>query len=128
MSSCRALTFGSVIEVYLSGQSVYLTKFFLSICFLYKIYNLEFCWLVSKKHHLPKFGTTPSQLLQHFHIWQMSTEEFVRMYEKPYIPVVIKGVIDSWPAQNKWTLQASASFVDLYVKCIDKGVPTHMEN
>ena len=32
-------------------------------------------------------------------------ERFVEEYEKPYKPVVITGVTDSWKGRYKWTLE-----------------------
>ena len=36
---------------------------------------------------------------------EVPSEEFIRRYEKPYIPVIIKGVQDDWKAQYKWTTE-----------------------
>jgi histone arginine demethylase JMJD6 len=33
----------------------------------------------------------------------VSLEEFIEKYEKPYIPCVIQGVTDDWLAVDKWT-------------------------
>ena len=33
---------------------------------------------------------------------RMSYEEFVQLYEKPGIPVVITGLQDAWQAQRLW--------------------------
>lgn len=35
----------------------------------------------------------------------VATEEFIQKYEKPYMPVVIKGIIRDWKAQHKWTIE-----------------------
>lgn len=35
---------------------------------------------------------------------QISPEEFIEKYEKPYKPVVITGIQKHWPALQKWTL------------------------
>lgn len=35
----------------------------------------------------------------------VTTEEFVEKYEKPYKPVIIRGVQNSWRAQHKWTIE-----------------------
>lgn len=35
----------------------------------------------------------------------MTTEDFVEKYEKPYKPVIIRGVQNGWRAQHKWTIE-----------------------
>lgn len=35
----------------------------------------------------------------------VSKEEFIEKYEEPGLPVVITGVVDTWPAKERWTLQ-----------------------
>ncbi|KAL0107608.1 hypothetical protein PUN28_014721 [Cardiocondyla obscurior] len=35
----------------------------------------------------------------------VTTEEFVEKYEKPYKPVIIRGVQNGWRAQHKWTIE-----------------------
>jgi len=37
----------------------------------------------------------------------VTTEEFVEKYEKPYKPVIIQGVQNGWRAQHKWTIEVS---------------------
>lgn len=39
------------------------------------------------------------------HVNEVSVEEFIEKYEKPYKPVVIKGITESWKAHYKWTLE-----------------------
>ncbi|XP_014239137.1 bifunctional arginine demethylase and lysyl-hydroxylase PSR [Trichogramma pretiosum] len=39
---------------------------------------------------------------------KVSLEEFILRYEKPYIPVIIKGVQSDWQAQYKWTQERLA--------------------
>lgn len=36
---------------------------------------------------------------------KVSAEEFIEKYEKPYKPVIIQGVQNSWKAQYKWTIE-----------------------
>lgn len=36
---------------------------------------------------------------------EVSPQEFINKYEKPYIPVIIKGVQNGWKAQQKWTIE-----------------------
>lgn len=36
------------------------------------------------------------------------TEDFVERYEKPYKPVIIRGVQNSWRAQHKWTIEVGS--------------------
>lgn len=38
-----------------------------------------------------------------------SPEEFIEKYEKPYLPVVIRGSQDSWKARHKWTVEVRFS-------------------
>lgn len=35
----------------------------------------------------------------------MSLEEFRELYERPAKPVILTGLIDKWPAKEKWTLE-----------------------
>ena len=36
---------------------------------------------------------------------KLSESDFIEKYEKPSIPVIIRGVTNDWPAQTKWTFQ-----------------------
>ncbi|RXG61569.1 Bifunctional arginine demethylase and lysyl-hydroxylase JMJD6 [Armadillidium vulgare] len=38
-------------------------------------------------------------------VGQVSVEEFIEKFEKPYLPVVITGVTNNWKANYKWTLE-----------------------
>lgn len=40
-------------------------------------------------------------------VGQVSVEEFIEKFEKPYLPVVITGVTNNWKANYKWTLEVS---------------------
>lgn len=42
---------------------------------------------------------------ERIHANDVSVEEFIEKYEKPYKPVVIRGITDNWKAQYKWTLE-----------------------
>lgn len=35
----------------------------------------------------------------------MTMDDFVEKYEKPYKPVIIRGVQNGWKAQYKWTIE-----------------------
>ena len=50
---------------------------------------------------------------------EMSSQEFVKKYEKPYKPVIIRGVQKDWKAQHKWTIEVflkSVSLLENYIK------------
>ena len=38
----------------------------------------------------------------------MSPQEFIEHYEKPYKPVVITGITETWKAVDKWTVPVGA--------------------
>lgn len=38
---------------------------------------------------------------------EVSPEEFIRRYESPYIPVIVKGVQNDWKALHKWTTEVT---------------------
>lgn len=40
---------------------------------------------------------------ERIHVNDVDCQEFIRKYEKPYLPVVIEGCQDDWYAQEKWT-------------------------
>jgi histone arginine demethylase JMJD6 len=39
------------------------------------------------------------------HVNEVSLEEFIEKFERPYVPCVILGATDKWDAQIKWTPQ-----------------------
>lgn len=49
----------------------------------------------------------------------VSPEEFIEKYEKPYLPVVIRGSQDSWKARHKWTVEVrfGSSPLNLFLVC-----------
>jgi len=57
-----------------------------------------------------KFDTKEqiSDGVERINVTDVSPEEFIRRYEAPYIPVAIRGVTDTWPASQKWTLERLA--------------------
>jgi hypothetical protein len=36
---------------------------------------------------------------------KLSENDFIEKYEKPNLPVIIRGVTNDWPAVNKWNFQ-----------------------
>lgn len=38
---------------------------------------------------------------------KVSSAEFIQLYEKPYKPVIIRGVQNDWKAQHKWTIEVN---------------------
>lgn len=57
-----------------------------------------------------KFDLTISAIkdnVERINVHEISTEEFIERYEKPYRPVIIKGITDKWKANYKWTLDVS---------------------
>lgn len=62
----------------------------------------------------------------------MTIEEFVEKYEKPYKPVIIRGVQNGWRAQHKWTIEVGLCIMILICTikwiqhirriCIRKGI------
>jgi len=53
------------------------------------------------------------------HCDDLSIEQFVEKYEKPYLPVMISGLADKWPAIKNWTLTqlSQGPYRDLPMKC-----------
>ena len=39
---------------------------------------------------------------------KMSHQEFVQLYEKPGIPVVVTGLQDAWQSQKSWKMEELA--------------------
>jgi len=64
-----------------------------------------------ERRHAVNFDLTWEKVndqLERIHTSQVSPEEFIQRYEKPYKPVVILGVMEDWNARYKWTLQRLA--------------------
>lgn len=40
----------------------------------------------------------------------LTIDEFIERYEKPYKPVIIQGVQNDWKANSKWTMPVSSFF------------------
>jgi len=61
-----------------------------------------------ERRHAENFDLTWEKVndqLERIHTSQVSPQEFIQRYEKPYKPVVILGVMEDWNARYKWTLQ-----------------------
>lgn len=43
--------------------------------------------------------------IERIHVKDVSPQEFIAKFEKPYKPVVILGCQDDWSASYKWTLE-----------------------
>lgn len=55
-----------------------------------------------------KFNVSPKAVKQspeveRIHVKDVSPEEFIEKFEKPYKPVVILGCTEEWKANYKWT-------------------------
>jgi len=46
--------------------------------------------------------------VERIHVKDVSLEDFIELYEKPYKPVVIRGAQDEWGATTKWTIDRMA--------------------
>ena len=46
--------------------------------------------------------------VERIHVKDVSLEDFIELYEKPYKPVVIRGAQDEWAATTKWTIDRLA--------------------
>ena len=40
---------------------------------------------------------------------KLSLEEFLENYESKYRPCVVTGLMDTWPANERWTMQVSSA-------------------
>uniref|UniRef100_A0A0A9XG67 Bifunctional arginine demethylase and lysyl-hydroxylase JMJD6 n=2 Tax=Lygus hesperus TaxID=30085 RepID=A0A0A9XG67_LYGHE len=47
---------------------------------------------------------TVNDCMERIDVNEISKEQFIEFYEKPYNPVVIMGVQNNWSARQKWTL------------------------
>lgn len=56
----------------------------------------------------------------------VSPEEFIEKYEKPYLPIVIKGSQDEWRAKYKWTLEVSLKF-SLWFLAYDNSITSRWD-
>lgn len=45
-----------------------------------------------------------NDVMERIDVNDVSKEQFIELYEKPYKPVVITGVQNNWSARQKWTL------------------------
>ena len=56
-------------------------------------------------------GEDPSfkDTIERVHVDDLTFEEFIERYEKGSRPVIIKGVVDKWPAKHAWTVKVSES-------------------
>ncbi len=52
--------------------------------------------------------------LERINVHQVSPEEFIRRFEQPYLPAVITGAMDQWPAMQKWTIEVHTEYAVLY--------------
>ena len=41
----------------------------------------------------------------------LTIEEFIEKFEKPYKPVIIQGVQNDWKANHKWTVEVNVKFM-----------------
>ena len=49
----------------------------------------------------------PEELhMRRMHLQELSRAQFVELFERPRMPTVITGLIEDWPAQERWTEQA----------------------
>ena len=56
--------------------------------------------------------------MERIHVKDVNNDEFIERFEKPYKPVVIKGVQDDWAANYKWTLdRLSKKYRNQKFKC-----------
>lgn len=44
--------------------------------------------------------------MRRMHLQELSRAQFVELFERPRMPTVITGLIEDWPAQERWTEQA----------------------
>jgi hypothetical protein len=64
------------------------------------------------------------------HIKDLTVEEFVRKFEAPKKPVIIQGLLDDWPARDKWLPEKLLQRIpdaELKVGADDDGYPVRMK-
>lgn len=56
-------------------------------------------------------GEDPSfkDSIERIHVDDLSFEEFIEKYERGSRPVIIQGVVDSWPAKHNWTVKVRST-------------------
>lgn len=65
----------------------------------------------TKLNYVENFDLNPdkvSDTVERITVNDVSNEMFIEKYEKIYKPVVITGVIDTWEAKRKWTVERLA--------------------
>jgi hypothetical protein len=63
---------------------------------------------------------------------EVASDEFIRRYEKPYIPVIIKAVQNDWKAQHKWTIEVIFTLLFIILKYLISNansiiIPFHLK-
>jgi len=55
-------------------------------------------------------GEDPSfkDTIERIHVDDLTFEQFVEKYEKGSRPVIIRGVVERWPAKQEWKVKVSA--------------------
>jgi hypothetical protein len=43
--------------------------------------------------------------IERIHVDSIDVDEFIEKYEKTSKPVIIEGVVNSWPAKTEWTVK-----------------------
>jgi len=52
-------------------------------------------------------GEDPSfkDTIERIHVDDISFDEFIEKYEKGSKPVIIRGIVDQWPAKTEWKIK-----------------------